>query len=147
MNVEENNLISTFYLGESIWGLDTLDAQEVIRVPEITKVHNADEYIVGIINLRGRIVTVVDLSSKLKLEEAVITDRSRIIIVKWNDDFVGLLIDSISDVINMESEYVTAPPASMRGTQGEGFIDNVYQAGEQLIPILKIDAVLEEKEG
>ena len=139
---DNSTLISTFFLGETVWGLDTLDAQEVIRVSEITKVNNADDYIIGIINLRGKIVTVIDLSSKLGLGDSSISEASKIIIVEWKGEHIGLLIDSISDVIDIESKSLTSAPAAMNGTRG-GYIDSVYQAGKQLIAILNIKAVLE----
>lgn len=138
-------LISTFFLGETIWGLDTLDTQEVIRVSEITKVHNADDYIIGIINLRGKIVTVIDLSDKLGLGARTIGKATRIVIVEWNGEHIGLLIDSISDVIDIERKSLTSAPAAMHGTRG-GFIDSVYQSGQRLIAILNIKAVLEVSE-
>ena len=141
-NNESNTLVSTFFLGETLWGLDTLDAQEVIRVSEITKVHNADDYIIGIINLRGKIVTVINLSQKIGLEASTISEASRIIIVQWKDEYIGLLIDSISDVIDIEKKSLTSAPAAMHGTRG-GYIDSVYQSGQQLIAILNIKSVLE----
>ena len=140
-----STLISTFFLGETLWGLDTLDAQEVIRVSEITKVHNAEDYIIGIINLRGKIVTVIDLSDKLGLGESSIGKASRIVIVEWNGEHIGLLIDSISDVIDIEKKYLTSAPAAMHGTRG-GYIDSVYQSGQRLIAILNVKAVLEVSE-
>ena len=140
-----STLISTFFLGETIWGLDTLDAQEVIRVTEITKVHNAVNYIIGIINLRGKIVTVIDLSDKLGLGASTIGKASRIVIVDWNDEHIGLLIDAISDVIDIDKKNLTSAPAAMHGTRG-GYIDSVYQADQKLIAILNIRSVLEVSE-
>ena len=137
-----STLISTFFLGETVWGIDTLDAQEVIRVSEITKVNNAEDYIIGIINLRGKIVTVIDLSNKLGLGKSIIGKASRIVIVQWNGEHIGLLIDSISDVIDIEKKYLTSAPAAMHGTRG-GYIDSVYQADQKLIAILNIKSVLE----
>ncbi len=138
-------LIFTFFLGETIWGLDTLDTQEVIRVTEITKVHNAENYIIGIINLRGKIVTIIDLSNKLGLGESIIGKASRIVIVEWKDEHIGLLIDSISDVIDIDKKNLTSAPAAMHGTRG-GYIDSVYQADQKLIALLNIRSVLEVSE-
>jgi purine-binding chemotaxis protein CheW len=137
-----STLISTFYLGETLWGINTLDTQEVIRVSEITRVHNADEYLVGIINLRGKIVTVIDLSKKLGLDPGSISNKSRISIAQWREEHIGLLIDSISDVIDIERNKLTSAPAAMHGTRG-GYIDSVYQSGQQLIAILNLKAVLQ----
>jgi len=138
-------LLFTFFLGETLWGLDTLDTQEVIRVTEITKVHNAEKYIIGIINLRGKIVTVIDLSEKLGLGKSIIGKASRIVIVEWNDEHIGLLIDSISDVIDIDKKNLTSAPSAIHGTRG-GYIDSVYQADQKLIAILNIQSVLEVSE-
>ncbi len=139
---ETSTLISTFFLGETLWGLDTLDTQEVIRVTDITKVHNADDYVIGIINLRGKIVTIIDLSRKLGIGSSKASESSRIIIVEWKGEHVGLMIDAISDVIDIEKKSLTSAPASMHGTRG-GYIDSVYQSGQQLIAIINIRTVLE----
>ncbi len=96
----------------------------------------------GIINLRGKIVTVINLSRKLGLVESVISELSRIIIVGWDGELVGLLIDSISDVIDIDRKFLTSAPASMHGTR-EGYIDSVYQSDQQLIALLNIKAVLD----
>ncbi|MDA3938065.1 MAG: chemotaxis protein CheW [Spirochaetia bacterium] len=138
-------LISTFYLGETLWGLDTLDAQEVIRVPDITQVHNADDYVLGIINLRGKIVTIIDLSRKLGIGSSTISESSKIIIVEWKGEHIGLMIDAISDVIDIDKSSLTSAPAAMNGTRG-GFIDSVYQTGKQLIAIINVRTVLEVTE-
>ena len=100
MKAAENTfLISTFIIGDTVWGIDTLDTQEIILIPDITTVHHSPDYIIGIINLRGRIVTVVDLGKKMDVPSAGLTDSSRIIIVAWGSEQVGLQVDSVSDVI------------------------------------------------
>lgn len=134
-------LLSTFYLGDALMGIDALRVQEVIKVNDITMVHHAPDFIMGIMNLRGRIVTVVDLAKRLDLCELKITDDSRIIIVDWDNENVGLLVDAISEVIPADETAMMPPPSNVSGVQGK-FFQGVYKFGDHLIAILGVDRVL-----
>ena len=134
-------LVSTFHIGETLLGIDTLRVQEIIRVSDVTKVHHAPEYVQGVINLRGKIVTVLDLSRKLNLSPAEIRDESRVIIVDHDDEYVGLLVDSISDVIVAERERMVPSPANVDGAQ-EKFFQGVYHGDQGLIAVLDVEEVL-----
>ena len=134
-------LISTFYLGETLMVIDTLCVQEVIRVIEMTAVFHAPEHILGIINLRGRIVTIVDLARKLDLFQSQITEESRIIIVQWNDEYVGLLVDRIHDAVYADRDNFIPPPPNIRELQGR-FLEGVYNADSHLMAIVDVDKVL-----
>ncbi len=134
-------LISTFYLGDTLLGIDTLRVQEVIIACDMTEVHHAPDYILGVINLRGRIVTIIDLGKKLNLFDAEPSEDSRIIIVDWDNEYVGLLVDAISDVIPVAKDRIVPPPSNVSGVQGR-FIRGVYQTDNHLIAILDVEEVL-----
>lgn len=136
-------LISSFYLGDTLFGIDTLRVQEAIRVIEITLVPHAQEYIMGVINLRGRIVTILNLAKRLGLQSFELTDESRIIIVSWEDEFVGLLVDRIADVISGDHGDIQPPPSNVLGAQGKYF-EGVYRMAQGLVVILNVDAVLKD---
>lgn len=136
-------LISTFHVGETLMGIDTLRVQEVIRIIEMTAVHHAPEHILGIVNLRGRIVTIIDLARKLELHPSPLTGDSRIIIVLWNDEYVGLLVDSISDVIYADRSGLMPPPSNIKELQGR-FFEGVYNYEGHLISLVDVDKVLAE---
>ena len=138
-------LVSTFFMGDTVWGINILKAQEVIRIVDVTRVHHAPDYIVGIINLRGKIVTIIDLAKKLNLTKLTITPISRIIIVQWKNEYIGFLVDKVSDVISAQKEKLIPPPSNINGTQGKYF-EGVYQEDKQLIAILDVDQVLSNKE-
>jgi len=139
-------LVSTFLIQDTLFGIDTMKVQEVIRIGDVTPVHHAPEYIVGIINLRGRIVTILDLGRKLELFKLEIKPDSRIIIVEWQGEYVGFLVDGVSDVVDVERDKLGPPPSNVKGAQGR-FFDGVYQSeGRRLISILNIESVLSEKE-
>ncbi len=141
---EEKNgsfLVSTFHVRGTLLGIDTLRVQEIIRVSDVTRVHHAPEYVQGVINLRGKIVTVLDLSRKLDFSPAEVGDESRVIIVDHEDEYVGLLVDSISDVIVAERERVIPSPANVEGGQKK-FFQGVYQGDQGLIAVLDVEEVL-----
>ncbi len=141
--VDDSYLVSTFYLGDTCWGIDTKRTQEIIKIPDITAVRNAPEYVVGIINLRGKIVTTIDLYSKIGLPGRCNLQKCQIIIVDWKSEYIGLVVDSVSDVVEVGS--LSPPPTTINGIKGS-FIKGVYRAENSLIAILDINTVLEIQE-
>jgi len=143
---ETTNLqLCSFQLADATFGLDTMLVQEIIKVPDITKVYLAPDDITGIINLRGKIVTIIDLAIKLDLPtEAEMTDR-RIIIVESQDEPFGLVVDKINDVIHIDGEELDAAPSNVRVAQSR-FISGVFRDNEQLIAILNLDEVINPAE-
>jgi purine-binding chemotaxis protein CheW len=138
-------LISTFQIHSTMCGVDAMKVQEVIRVSKVTRVHHASDQIVGIINLRGKIVTVIDLGMVLGLGRLTIGPESRAFIVECEGEHVGLLADFAGDVVTANPEAITPPPVNMRDTQSR-FFEGVYQAPGGLIAILNIASVLEPHE-
>ncbi len=134
-------LASTFAIGATLLGISTLHIQEIIKVVEITEVPQAPGYIVGILNLRGRIVTVIDLGKRLLLGACRPTDLSRIIIVDDLGESVGLLVDEVIDVIAVDGEALQPPPANLNAVQGR-FFENVIRSSDGLVGLLNLDAIL-----
>lgn len=139
----QTHLISTFRVGKTLCGIDAMRVQEVVRVGEVTRVHRAPNHLVGIVNLRGKIVTVLDLGVTLELGKLNITPESRIFIIEWQGEYVGMLADSAGDVVSLQAEQVAPPPANFHGVQGRYFT-GVCQHQDKLIAILNADAVLTE---
>lgn len=141
---EAERLLATFQVGGAYYGLDTGRVQEVIMVGAHTRVHHAPEYVRGVINLRGKIVTVIDLRMKLCAVRSPITADSRILIVAWMGEQVGLLVESVEDVIPLDPERIEPKPSNVSASQ-ERFLDSVYRvdAGERLIGILILDELLD----
>ena len=123
MNTENNPTVelATFYVGNALCGMDILKVQEINKLMEMTQVPQAPDYVTGILNLRGQIVTVVDLGKKLGLASTVQSDTSRNIIVNSDNEYVGLLVSRISDVVEADWEKVEEPPANIGGVQGAFF--------------------------
>jgi purine-binding chemotaxis protein CheW len=136
--------LATFYVGEALCGMDILKVQEINKLIEMTRVPQAPEYVLGILNLRGEIVTIIDLGNKLSLKSTEMSDKTRNIIVNSNGEHIGLMVEKISDVVQADWEKVEAPPANIGGVQGKYFT-GVFKTEDRLIGILDVEKVLEEE--
>ena len=137
--------LATFYIGDALCGMDILNIQEINKHMKVTKVPQAPEHVTGILNLRGQIITIINLGTKLGLSATRVTDGSRNIIVNSEDEFVGLLVDRISDVAVVDQDSVEPPPANISGIQGK-FFEGVFKTEDNLIGILNVGEVLKESE-
>lgn len=108
--VEATEHLATFFLGREEYGVDVRLVQEIIRVSEITQVPRAPEFIKGVINLRGRIIPVVDLKRKLGLGDVDVARPSRIVVVKIKERLIGLLVDGASQVLKVPVSTIEAAP-------------------------------------
>lgn len=135
--------LATFYVGNALCGMDILKVQEINKLMEMTKVPQAPGYVMGILNLRGQIVTIIDLGKKLGLAEVEINETSRNIIVNSDNEYIGLLVSRISDVVEADWQKVEPPPANIGGVQGI-FFKGVFKMEDRLIGILDADRVLAE---
>lgn len=135
--------LATFYVGDALCGMDILKVQEINKLMEMTKVPQAPDYVTGILNLRGQIVTVIDLGNRLGLTSIDLNDSSRNIIVNSASEYIGLLVSRISDVVAADMDKVEKPPANIGGVQGTYF-KGVFKTEDRLIGILDVDKVLAE---
>jgi len=133
--------LASFYVGNALCGMDILNVQEINKNIEMTKVPQAPEYVLGVLNLRGRIVTIIDLGRKVGLSPTKLSSESRNIVVNSKDEYVGLLVDRISDVELAERDKVEPPPANIGGVQGK-FFEGVFKTRNSLIGILNVEEVL-----
>jgi len=133
--------LATFYVGDALCGMDILKVQEINKLLEMTKVPQAPDYMMGILNLRGQIVTIIDLGQKLGLGKAELSNESRNIIVNAPGEHIGLLVTRISDVVMADPDKIEPAPANMTGIQG-GFFTGVYKTENKLIGILNVKEVL-----
>ncbi|MFV0436769.1 MAG: chemotaxis protein CheW [Desulfopila sp.] len=133
--------LATFFIGTALCGMNILKVQEINKVVQLTKVARAPDYVLGVQNLRGQIVTVIDLGKKLGLGTSNFSSEARNIIVASDGGHVGLLVNRIGDVVQVDGKKLEPPPANMRGIQGE-FFQKVYKSDAVLIGILDIEKVL-----
>ncbi|HUI55918.1 MAG TPA: chemotaxis protein CheW [Bryobacteraceae bacterium] len=134
-------LATTFYLHDALCALDASLVEEVVRLRRTTPVPHAPEYLLGVMNLRGKIVSVIDLARKLELGAAEPGEKSRVYIVRDRSELVGLLVDCAAEVIEFDAAGLEPPPANVRGVEGR-FLRGVARAGGRLAAVLDADAVL-----
>lgn len=147
---------ATFYLNDTLFGLPILAVREITPIIKMTEVPLAPEYISGLINLRGQVVTIMDLGVKLGLGKRDISEKTRLIIIKTDgelsefaieqgiktsDDPVGLLVDKIGDVISTEEEEIEPPPANM-DIEDLKYVRGVIKTDEKLLTILVLNQLL-----
>ena len=139
-------LIATFLLGDGVFGIDAQLVQEVARVRDITPVHQAPPFVVGIRNLRGRIITVVDLRSWLELGSVATTLDNRILIVDSLGEPIGLLVDSVADTVTADLDTIAPPPPNLHGVQGRN-LRGVCRGNGRLVALLDLQALFQPTEG
>ena len=150
--------VATFKIGEETFGIDILLIKEIGKIPEITMVPQAPEYILGLINLRGQIVTVMDPGVFLDQKSEDISQKNRLIILKKESDLeqlrklnliegyhiskdtLAIIVDKISDVIEVDNSEISTPPANISGTKRE-IVSGIIQQDDQLIILLAISEI------
>jgi purine-binding chemotaxis protein CheW len=139
--VEATEHLATFFLGREEYGVDVRLVQEIIRVSEITQVPRAPGFIKGVINLRGRIIPVVDLRRKLNLGEVELTKHSRIVVVKVRDRLVGLLVDGASQVLKVAVSTIEQAPEEVVEIDAN-YIRGVAKLQTRLIILMDLQKIL-----
>ena len=134
--------VVVFDLSGETYALDILHVHEIIRIQPVTPVPGAPEYIEGLINLRGRVVPVVDLRKRFGLRTREIGDRSRIIVVQVSDDIVGVVVDAVSEVITVSPDLVEPAARVVTGLDAE-YIRTIAKVEGHLVAVLNPDKILE----
>ena len=135
----------TFKLDNETYGINVMQVQEVLRYTEIAPVPGAPSYVLGIINLRGNVVTVIDTRQRFGLYNAEITDNSRIVIIEADKQVVGILVDSVAEVVYLrQSEIETAP--NVGNDKSAKFIQGVCNKNGELLIMVELDKMMTEEE-
>lgn len=139
----DSNQYLTFSLAAEEYGVDILKVQEIKGYAPATPVPNTPSYIKGVMNLRGTIIPVLDLRRKLQMSEADYNQFTVIIVVKVATKVVGLVVDSVSDVLNIPKSAVQDTP-EMGGHVDVRFISGMAKVSDKLVMLLDIEKVLDE---
>jgi purine-binding chemotaxis protein CheW len=143
--VEDSDLYLTFNLGDEMYGIDTRRVSEITGVVDTTRVPSTPSFVLGVVNLRGKVVPVVDLRVRLGLEARARDERTSIIVMKLeNEDSeisIGVEVDAVSEVLRIPDENIDPPP-QLEIDSTLDFIQNVAKVEENVILILDTDAVL-----
>lgn len=134
-------LLSTFYVNGVLFALDTAVVEEVVRLRRTTRVAHSPAYFLGIMNLRGKLISVLDLAQILRVGRCQITADSRLYIVPDHDGAAGLAVDQAADVVELDAVELEPPPSSMPPSESR-FVRGVARAQGRLVTVLDPAAIL-----
>ncbi|WP_018935546.1 chemotaxis protein CheW [Thioalkalivibrio sp. ALJ24] len=135
----------TFSLADETYAIDVLQVQEVLKVSDIAPVPGVPDYILGIINLRGNVVTVIDARRRMGLDEREPDDASRIVIIDVDDQNVGILVDSVSEVVRISPDSVEPAP-EVGNDESARFIQGVTSTDAGLTILVDLNKLLSDEE-
>ena len=136
------NQYLAFHLDDEEYALDIKQISEIIKVREFTEIPRSPEYVLGIISLRGVVVPVFDLRCRLNLGPAEITANSRIVVCQSGDLTVGLLVDNINQVVNLDKDEVEPPPGVLSGLDRE-MVLGIGRYEDRMVILLQLNHVLD----
>lgn len=135
----------TFSIGEEEFGVDILSVQEIIRMMDITKVPRAPDFVEGVINLRGKVIPIIDLRRRFGLSTRDHDKHTRIIVIEINNMIVGFVVDSVSEVLRIPASTVEPPPPVVSGLESE-YISGVGKLEDRLLILLDLNKLLSGEE-
>jgi len=131
----------TFNLANEEFGVDITRVQEINRMMDITKIPNAPEFIEGVVNLRGKIVPVVDLRKKLGFPEKEHDKSTRIMVVEVNGMVLGFIVDSVSEVLRIPESTIEPPPSLVGGVESD-YLNGVGKLDDRLLLLINLEKVI-----
>jgi purine-binding chemotaxis protein CheW len=135
----------SFNIGGEEFGVDILQVQEIIRMLEVTRVPNAPEYVDGVINLRGKVIPIIDLRRRFEMQRKDHDKNTRIVVVELSGQVVGFVVDAVSEVLRIPWS-VTEPPPSIVGGVRKEYITAVGKLEDRLLILLDLEKVLKAEE-
>lgn len=143
---EENLHLVTFELSGEEFGVDIMQVSEVIPVPRITRIPQAPECVKGLINLRGKILVVIDLNKRLGFSPNETDSLSRIIIVEIKETVIGMLVNSVKEVMLLPPSSIETTPETIKSKINAEYLTGVGKVGNRLLILLNLAKVLGEEE-
>jgi purine-binding chemotaxis protein CheW len=135
----------TFVLKGEVYGINVMQVQEVLRVSEIAPVPGAPSYVLGIINLRGNVVTVIDTRARFGLSSIEVDDASRIIVIESEKQVVGMLVDAVAEVVELREGDIDAAP-NVGNEESSRYIQGVATREDKLLILVDLNKLLTDEE-
>lgn len=136
----------TFILGNECYGIEIRYVTEIIGIQAITEIPELPEYVRGIINLRGKIIPVIDVRARFKKEIKEYNDRTCVVVVDFNDISIGLIVDSVAEVLTIPEQDIVDPPQMNKGTNSSRYIKKIGKVGNAVKLLLDCEKLLSENE-
>jgi purine-binding chemotaxis protein CheW len=135
----------TFRLEDETYGINVMQVQEVLRVTEIAPVPGAPTYVLGIINLRGNVVTVIDTRIRFGLPVGEMSDASRIVVIESEQQVIGILVDSVAEVVELRGSQIDSAP-NVGNEESSRYIQGVATYNNDLLIVVDLNKLLTESE-
>ncbi len=144
---DDSSLIQlvTFKIGEEEFGVDILKVQEIIRMMPITKVPNAPDFVEGVINLRGKVIPVIDMRRRFGMSATAHDSQTRIKVMDLQGQIVGFVVDAVCEVLRIKESTIEPPPPVVAGI-GSEYMRGVGKLEDRLLILLDLDKLLSENE-
>jgi len=142
LNSGEQIQLVGFRIGDEEFGVDIIKVQEINKMVEITRVPNAPHFVEGVINLRGKVIPIIDMRKRLDLIQSEHTKDTRIVVVEEEGKVVGFIVDSVSEVIRINKDITGPPPPMVSGIKSD-FITAIAKLSERLLILLDLQVILE----
>jgi len=143
--VSDQLQLVTFSIGGEEFGVEILKVQEIVRSMEMTRVPNAPDFVEGVVNLRGRVIPIIDMRKRFGLEHKAHDSRTRIIVIDMNGVVTGFVVDSVSEVLRLPRNTIEPPPPVVAGIESD-YISGVGKLEDRLLILLDMDSLLSTKE-
>ena len=141
----QDNKYLTFQLGQENYAIPILKIKEIIGMMAITQVPRLPEFMKGVINLRGKIIPVIDLRLKFGLEEKDYNERTSIIVMELGNTTSGMVVDTVDEVIDIEPSDIEPPPQYGNDID-QAFLSGMGKIGENVVMLLNVDKILSDDE-
>lgn len=135
----------TFHLGDETYGINVLEVREVLRISDITPVPGVPDFVLGIINLRGNVVTVLDTRQRFGLETKTHDELTRIVIIETGDQVVGLLVDSVAEVVYLRSSEIEPAP-NVGAEETSKYIHGVHSRDSDLLILIDVEKLISDED-
>jgi purine-binding chemotaxis protein CheW len=141
---DERQLV-VFQLGAELYGVEISRVHEIIRLQAVTRVPRSPMFVEGVINLRGKVISVINLRRRFGLASAGHTRASRIVVVDINDQVIGMVVDGVSEVLRVNTATIEPPSPTIAGIDSE-YLQGIVKLPERLVILLDLDRVLSREE-
>ena len=135
----------TFRVGDEVYGIEIAYVTEIVGMQKITEVPDMPDFVRGVINLRGQVIPVIDVRARFRMEDRKYDDRTCVVVVQLNETSIGLVVDTVNEVMDIPAAQVSPPPKIGQG-EGNRYIKGMGKVGEQVKILLDVSKLLFDEE-
>ena len=143
--IENSDQYIVFMLNEQKFGFDVLNSREIITADDLTSIPESADFIQGVINLRDKIIPIIDLHKRFKLQDEIKTEDDKVIIISVNNTLIGLGVKQVEEIQRIESKKISQAPEITQGIN-QDYIQGIARLNDKLIILIDIDSIFSTKE-